>query len=32
MKSDEVIIDRGPEIKGTRITVFDVLDSLSAVE
>lgn len=28
MKSNEVIIDRGrgPEIKGTRITVYDVLD------
>ncbi len=30
MRSDETIIDRGrgPEIKGTRITVFDVLDYL----
>jgi len=28
MRSDEVIIDRGrgPEIKGTRITVYDLLD------
>jgi uncharacterized protein (DUF433 family) len=28
MSADEIIIDRGrgPEIKGTRITVFDVLD------
>ena len=32
MRSDETIIERGrgPEIKGTRITVFDVLDYLLA--
>jgi uncharacterized protein (DUF433 family) len=32
MKYDDIIIDRGrgPEIKGTRITVYDVLDYLIA--
>jgi uncharacterized protein (DUF433 family) len=32
MSSNEVIIDRGrgPEIKGTRITVYDILDYLLA--